>query len=217
MYAYFAIDFGRQIQFLKPDPFPKISRPRSCLLYVFKSGKLFMARAVLRRFINEFHRRARARTHKRTRARNIPSIRNSFMSYITKSPAERRRSSMRELDRRDLLPHTSFGLGVVHIYQGAPFPVNLIRCLLLDPSRWRIRSAARVTCIFFSMSTSLQLLAPRREYKFFAPPPYQALYTILVHISSSSHFYYYLCMVFFFYTVVFYCAGSRALNDTRPQ
>lgn len=191
MYAYFAIDFGRQIQFLKPDPFPKISRPRSCLLYVFKSGKLFMARAVLRRFINEFHRR--------TRARNIPSIRNSFMSYITKSPAERRRSSMRELDRRDLLPHTSFGLGVVHIYQGAPFPVNLIRCLLLDPSRWRIRSAARVTCIFFSMSTSLQLLAPRREYKFFVPPPTKPS-TSFWFISLLLLIFIIICAWFFFFT-----------------
>lgn len=39
--ARFAIDFGRQIQFLEPDPFPKISRARAC---VCTRRKLFMDR-----------------------------------------------------------------------------------------------------------------------------------------------------------------------------
>lgn len=31
IYVRFAIDFGRQIQFLEPDPFPKISRVCVCV------------------------------------------------------------------------------------------------------------------------------------------------------------------------------------------
>jgi len=66
--ARFAIDFGRQIQFLEPDPFPKISRalasprPRPCL----RAEDENYSWTVFWRLINEFHLRTHARTHTHT-------------------------------------------------------------------------------------------------------------------------------------------------------
>jgi hypothetical protein len=81
-----------------------------------------------RTLINEFGPRARAR--------NVP-VRPEFFRVLHGKVARREKKIL----YADPLPHTSFGSGVVHIYQGAPFSENLIRCLSLDPSSWRIRAA----------------------------------------------------------------------------